>query len=261
MYMKMSFTVSTPPHTSEVRLAELELVHGHRHRAERRRARRVGHAVRAAEVEAVRDPARDDVSEETREGCFLPRRVVRGDALADRLDLVLGQPRLTERLHPHRALETRDHAREELLRRRDAEDHAHAIAIHVLELTARRVLEYALRDDEREQLRGVGRREDARWDPPRQRVEVDVAEERSALGVRLVRDLVIGVVVVVDQPVRRRHVADEVAPFQDVAPEAGRVERAREQGAHRRWRSANGAMGLTHDTPLPRRAGSDDSPV
>ena len=48
-------------------------------RGERARARGVGHEVRSAQVEAVRDATRDDVAEQAREGALLPADIVVGD--------------------------------------------------------------------------------------------------------------------------------------------------------------------------------------
>ena len=228
----------------DVRLPRGELVDGHRERAEGARAGRVGDAVRPAEVQAVGDAPRDHVAEHAREGRLLPRRVVRLDALARLLDLGLGHAHLAERLGPHRPLEPAVHLTEQLLRAGHAEHHAHALAVLVAELAARRVLEHALRDDEREELTGVGGGHGRRRHPPRHRVEVDLGHERAAAGVGLVRRGRVGVEVVLDQPVGRGHVRDAVGAGEDVLPEARRVERAREERAHAD--DGDGGMSLGH---------------
>ena len=219
------------PGDHEIAVAEVELAHRHRHRRERARAGRVGHAVGPSEIEAVGDATGHDVAEQAGEGALLPRDVVVGDPLADALDLGLGDPRFPKRLLPHRTLQPADHGREQLLAARHAEDHAHLLAIHFREVPTRRVLEHALGHDQPEQLRGVGRRGDARRDPERHRIEGHLGKERAALGVGLVGRLGIGVVVVLDQPVGRGDVAHEIAAGEDVAPEPAFVERARKQSA------------------------------
>ena len=215
----------------EIRLAQIQLVHGHRQRGERRCTRRVRDAVRTAEVQPICNASCNDVAEDTGERTLLPRLVVARDPFANLVDFTLAESVLAQRFDPHRSLEASDHGRQQFLRGRHTEDDRRSFAVFVGELTAGRIVEDLLRDDQREQLCGVGRRYDVRRYAPPHRVEVDVAEERAALGVGLVRRLRVGVVIVFDQPVRRRHVADQVLAAEDVPPEAGRVRRAWEQGA------------------------------
>ena len=216
----------------EVAVAELQLRDRHRERAQRRGARRVGDAVRAPEVQAVRDAPRDDVPEEAGERRLLPRDVVARDPVADRGHLVLRQPRLAERLHPDRPLQPADHRGEELLGARHAEDHRGPRAVRRLELLAEGVLEDLLRHDQREELRGVRRGDRRGGNAPAERVEVDRVEKGAPLRVGLVGRRGIRVVIVLDEPVARRHVADQVRAGEDVLPEARGVGGAGEEGAH-----------------------------
>ena len=68
--------------------------------------------------------------------------------------------------------------------------------------------------------------------PKAMRVELDRVEEAAAPAVGLVDGRGVGVEVVVDQPVGRRHRRHPVGAGQDVPPEPGRVGGAREQRRH-----------------------------
>ncbi|PRP91930.1 hypothetical protein ENSA5_52150 [Enhygromyxa salina] len=218
------------PGDDHVGVAEVELLRGHAQRREGRGAGRIGHAVGPAEVEAVGDPPGDDVAEQAGERALLPRRVVIGDPIADRLDLVLAEALLAQRLDPNRLLQPADHRREQLLGRGHPEDDRDPRAIHRLELAPGRVAQDLLGDDQPEQLRGVGRLDDVRRHAPGQRVEVDLRQEAPALGVGLVGRPRIGVVVVLGQPVGRRDLGQQIGASEDVGPKPGRVARAGEQG-------------------------------
>ena len=214
-----------------VALAEAELVDREVHGGERAGAGGVRDAVRAAEVQAVRDAAGDDVAEEAREGALLPTDVVAGDAIAGLLHVGLAHAHAAQRALPHGALEPAHERAQQLLGAGDAEDDGDAARVEGLGLEAGHVVQHGARDDEREELGGVGRREDGGRDAKTHRVERDVVQEGAALGVGLVRRLRIGVVVVLDQPVPGGDLADEILLLQDVLPEAGDVLGAGEQGA------------------------------
>ena len=216
----------------EVRLPELQLVEPHRQRRHGARAGRVGDGVGATQIEAVRDAPGHHVSEQARERRLLPRHVVARDAIADRLRLGFGYAALAQRLHPDRALQAAHHRSEQLLRRRHAENHADALAVHRGELIAARVLEHALRHDERQNLRGVGRGHDARRHAELHRVKLHRRQKRAALAVRLVRSRRVWIVIILREPMGRRNLRDEIASREDVGPEAARVGRAGKERAH-----------------------------
>ena len=88
-----------------------------------------------------------------------------------------------------------------------------------------------MRDYEREDLRRVGGGKNARRHAELHRIEVLWAEERTAAAVCLVRGGRVRVVVVLDEPVRRGDVRDEVAAREDVTPKTLRVGGAWKQGA------------------------------
>ena len=136
----------------DVGLTEVELVDGHGERREGAGTGSVGHAVGAAEVEAVGDAAGHHVAEHAGEGGLDPRGVLSSDALDGLLDLVLGQTCLTQAAAPDGVLQAGDHGAEQLLGAGDAEDAAHALAADGLELVLEGVLEHLLGHDEGEQL-------------------------------------------------------------------------------------------------------------
>ncbi len=218
-----------PAGDHQVRVPHVELLRRHRQRREGRGAGRIGHAVGAAEVEAVGDPTGDDVAQEPGEAALLPLDVVIGDPIAGLLDLALPEPLLAQRLDPDRPLEAADHRRQQLLGRGHPEDDRNLRAVHRRELLARRVAEHPLGDDEAEELRGVGRLDDRRRHPPGHRVEVDRVDKAAAAGVGLVARLGVGIVVVLQEPVALGDLRQKIAPAEDVAPKAGRGRRAREE--------------------------------
>jgi hypothetical protein len=116
MYMKMSLNVSS----REVQ------------RGERAGARGVGHAVRPVQVEAVRDPPGGDVPEQTGEGVLLPGDVRIGDPLDHVLGLRLGHAGRLQRPPPDRVAEPRAERDDQLQGARDAQDHAHPVAVQGL---------------------------------------------------------------------------------------------------------------------------------
>ena len=252
---------------ADVRVAHLQLRDGHGERGQAAGAGGVRDAVLAAEVEAVGDAPRDDVAQDAGEGALLPRRVVALDARAGFLHLTLGHAHVAQGLGPHRALQAADHGAEQLLRAGHAEHHAHALPVFVLELTLGRVVEHALRHDQRQQLAGVRGGHDVGRDAPGHRIEVHLGQERAAVGVGLVGRFRVGVVVVLRQPVAGRHGAHQIVAFDDVPPEAGRIDRAGEERADADDGDgavlANGHVGLLEFSSadqipcLARRAGAD----
>ena len=224
----------------QIGLAEPQLVGRHAHSGERGRARRVGHAVCTVQIEPVRDAARHDVAEEPGEGRLLPGGVVGGDPVAGRLGLRLGQTRLPQGLEPDRPLQPGHHVAQQLLGAGDAEDDARALPVDVLELPAGGVVERALGDDERHELRGVRGGQDARGQAEAERVEVDVGHERATGRPGAIGLVHVVVEVVLYQPAIFRHPLDEIAPRQDVPPEPALIGRSREDAAH-----ADDRQGLT----------------
>lgn len=221
-----------PARDDQVGVPQVQLVEGHGQGREGGGAGRVGDAVGAAQVEAVCDPAGHHVAQQAREAALLPGHVVRGDAPACLLHLGLGQARLAQRLGPHRALQPAHHAAVQLLGRGHAQDDGDAGAVQGRKLLARGVLQHALGHDERQELGGVGGGQDAGRHAETQDIEVDRRQEAAPAAVGLVGRGRIRVVVVLDQPVSGGHVADQIRAGQDVAPEPGSVQRAREEGAH-----------------------------
>ena len=161
----------------------------------------------------------------------MPRRVAVGNAQTDVLRLGLGHAAFAQGFQPYRLLQAADHVAQQLLGRGHAQQHADALAVHVGKLALRRIVQHLLRHDERQNLRRIGGGHDARWNAKLHRVKVHRGHEATALGVGLVQRLGVGVVIVFNQPVRRRHVGDQVLARKDVVPEAARVGRTGEQGA------------------------------
>ena len=228
MYMKMSFIVSTPPAITRSRLAERELVDRHRQRRQRAGAGRVGDAVGAAEVEAVGDAPGDDVAEQAGEGGLLPAarsasRCGRRSPAPRPRGCPLSRSALSHTGRWSRLTIEPSSSCAEVTPRM----HADALAVHRRELAlARRPRAPAARRS----ARGAATcRSPGRWSAgrrtPSDRTSTS-ARNAPRLRVGLVGRRRVRVVVVVDQPVRRRHVGDQVA--------ARRGCRARSRAASRR---------------------------
>ena len=176
MYMKMSLNVSTPPviTRSDVPEAQLDRSPVESPPASSRTPRRRRSWCR---------PGRSGWRCARRPRCragrgrgFLPRHVRLGDPLADRLDLGLGEAALPQGPAPRSGRRSRlASGATSSWPTGDAEDHADPRAIDPRRVALRRVLEHLLRDDQRQQLRGVGRGEVRRRDAELQRVELDRA--------------------------------------------------------------------------------------
>ena len=217
----------------EVAVTEVQLVDSHRDRGERRGARSVRDAVRAAEVEAVGDASGHDVAEQAREGRLLPRHEVVADAVADGRDVRLGHAVFAKCIGPDRTLEAAAHVDGELGRRGDAEDDAGA------GLVQRRVVGFSrprraplARGHQGQELRRVGRFHHRRRYAEFQGVECDLVDEAAAVAVGLVRRGGIGVVIVRRVPVVGGNVADRIFAAGDGAPEPGGSALAREHRCH-----------------------------
>ena len=93
----------------------------------------------------------------------------------------------------------------------------------MLEGALHRVLEHLLRHDEGQQLDGVGGLHELGRGAEVQAVEGHLAEEAAALAVCLIRGRGIRIVVVLDEPVARGDISDEIAAGDNVPPEASGV--------------------------------------
>ena len=109
-----------------VAVAQVQLVHPHRDRRERRRARSVGDAIGTAEIEPVGDAAGNDVAEQAGERALGPARMEVGDLLAGGLSHVFGHACATHALQPQWTVHPADHRTHQLLAGGDTEDDRHA---------------------------------------------------------------------------------------------------------------------------------------
>ena len=180
--------------------------------------RGVDDEVGTAQIEAVGDTSGHDVAEQAGEGALLPHRVVVGDIATDLVRLVLGQAVFQHRLAPDRPLHPRSHLHDEFGGGGDTEDHVHPVEVDV-HTAAHRLVQHLPRGDEREQLGGICRGQRVGRQPEFHRIELHRVDETAALAVGPVDGLGIGVVVVLDQPVRWRHIADRVTSAGDRSPE------------------------------------------
>ena len=95
----------------------------------------------------------------------------------------------------------------------------------------RGILKHLLGDDQRKNLCRIGRRNDVWRNAKLERIEIDRCQEAAAFGVGLVERLRVRIVVVLNEPVRFRHLSNQILASQDIAPEAARVSRPGKQCA------------------------------
>ena len=148
---------------------------GHLHRRERRGASSVGHAVGATKVKPIGDSSCNHVAQKAREAGFLPWLIMVANSLTNLLNVVFWHAVFTQRLHPDWALKARNHRGKEFLSRGHTQNARDPRAVHRCKLVAGSITKHLLCHDQREQLRGVGRWNDAWWDAPADRVKVDFA--------------------------------------------------------------------------------------
>ena len=129
MYIKMSLNVSRPPVTARSQRPAASSSRARLTARQRAGAGGVDDAVGAAQVEAVGDPAGDDVAEQAGERVLLPADVRRGDPLDDVLGGRLVDARGLERASPDRVAEPGAQGDDQLERAGDAEDDADAVAV------------------------------------------------------------------------------------------------------------------------------------
>ncbi len=198
----------------------MQLVDAHLQGGQGARASGVDHGVGPAQIESIGDAAADHVPEQSGEGILFPRDIHIADPLGDRLDLLLVETALAHGALEDRLLQPAGHMQAELGGRGDPEHDPDALAIHILEGALCSVFEQLLGDDQRQELAGVGRRQDVGRHAEVHRREVHIRQERAAVGVGLVRGVGVGVVIILGQPMGRRHVGQQVFAGEDISPEA-----------------------------------------
>ena len=224
-----------PTSDHHVGLAQVKLIETGFQSGQRTRARRIDHAVGAAEVEAVGDAAGNDVAQQSGEGVLLPRGVGRGHAVTEGGDLSVGQSSSPQATLPYWALQAAGHVVGHLGATGGTEDYAHAFAVDPGDVATGSIFQHLLSHHETEQLSTVSSGYDVRRNSEIHRREVDGGQEATTFGVDLV-GLVPGaglwVVVVLNAPVSFRHLREEVGPVDNVSPESLCFRRARKQSAH-----------------------------
>ena len=211
------------------------------HRGHRRRARGVDDEVRPAQVEEVRDPARQAVAELARHRVLGRRRQpglqARVQLRGDRRPRVRGQGREARRVpEPARELGERQAHRGQvvlLAGHRVAQHDGGPLGVQ-RPLGPAVVGERHARAGDAPLLRVVHRVGDRRGDRqmPSERVPLPVAHPAADLRVRALGRVRVRVVVEVRVPARRVDVGDRVAAPGDVVPEGAGVGGVGEDGAH-----------------------------
>ena len=93
------------------------------------------------------------------------------------------------------------------------------------------LVQHLLGHNQSQELRGIGGGHNARWDAKLDWVEAHIVEEGTTASVGLIRCAQIGIVVVIDEPVRLWNVSDQVFCLEDILPESGLVLEILKEGA------------------------------
>ena len=207
--------------------AGLQLANGQGGGRQRRAAGCVDGVVRAAQVQAIGDPAGGDVEQEAGKRVLGPL----GQQTLARLHGLRGRPRggpcrawadTSGRRSPWRAGRPRRPCR---ARRRSVRGGTGA-------RRSRRRRAQLANDLERDQLRGLDRRQARRGHSVANRVEGDVGEKPAPLRDDLVGRLGIGVVIEPPVPAVGRDLGDGVDALERIRPESRNARRAGQHGRH-----------------------------
>ena len=187
-------------------------------RAQRAGAGGIHHAVGAAQIELLADPAGDHVAEQAGEGVFLPGDVGVGDPLHHVVGDRLVDPRILERRTPDRVTQARAERDDQFQRSGDPENDAGAALVEAALRAVTRVLQCLPCRHQSQKLRGVDRLQDVGGDIEFHRIEVDGRDETAAPAVGAVGAFLVLVVVILDRPMRSRDLRNRVDPVHDVRP-------------------------------------------
>ena len=215
-----------------VRPAAHQLEQGQVDGAERTRARRIHHAVRAPEIEPIGDAPGHHVAEQTGEGVLLPGHVGVGHRAEHGPGDGLGDAGLAHRPAPHRMPQPRTQRDDQLLRPRHTEQNTGPRSVEVALGAVPRVFQGGLGHDQPQELRRVGGLQRRGRDAELGRIEVGRREKRAAAAVGQIRAAGVGVEVVVKRPVRIRNVGDAVLRRADQPPVRLQSSRPGKQAAH-----------------------------
>ena len=220
------------PCDHKVSLAQVKFIGSHGDGGKCTRTSGIGYAVGSTEIHAIGDAPRHHVAQQTWKRTFLPFDIMVADPLAYLVGFGFGKPCLAQRLQPDRSLQSAHHRRQQLLARGHPENHARAVTQGLAKLAAGGVIQHALGNDKRKQLRRVCGLYNARRHPKLERVKVAIEQKSPTLGIGLIARLGIGIVIIFQQPMAGWNVRDQIPPTQDVVPKTGGIERAGKQGAN-----------------------------
>ena len=215
----------------DVRLARGELHGGQVQRAQRTCASGVHHAVGAAQVVLLADPAGHHVPQKAGKGVLLPRDIGVGDPLHHVLGDRVVDSRILQRRAPDRMTQARAQRDDQLQRAGDAEDDAGAALVEAALRAVPRVLQRLSGRHQAQKLRGVDRLQDVGGDVEFHRVEIDRRYESAPAPVGAVGTLLVPVEILVHRPVGSGDLGDGVHPVHDVRPVGVPVVRLREEAA------------------------------
>ncbi len=135
----------------------------------------------------IRDTPCYDIAQQSGKGALLPGCVVTCNALADLLDLILGDTTLSEGLDPHWPLKPAHHLTQQFKPRCNSQNHTDSIPVHIFELALRSVLQDLLGHNECQELRGIGCGDIGRGNAEFHGIKIHRGEKGPPLTVGLIR--------------------------------------------------------------------------
>ena len=191
-------------------LARVKLHQGQMDGAHRAGAGRIHHAVGAAEIEAVADPAGDHIPQEAGEGIFLPGHVAVGEPLHDLSGLFVVDPGAFEGPAPLGPAQAGTEGDDELLGAGHPQNDGGAIPFEIRFFAVAGLIEGRFGRQQGKDLRRVGGREIGRRNPEGGGIEGNRGEEAAAPAIHVVRLAGIRVIVIVGRPMAGGYVPDGV---------------------------------------------------
>ena len=154
------------------------------------------------------------------------------DPLGERSDFTFRQSGFAHGIDPDRPLETTCHMRRQLGSRRYTQDHARTRFVDPTLAITLNILKRRICRDQRQQLCCIRPLHRLWRDTEGQRIESDRINEPAPPAISLVLRPRITVIIVFGQPMRGRHIRQQVASLEHITPEPGHIPAPWEDRAH-----------------------------
>ena len=154
------------------------------------------------------------------------------DPLGERDNFTFRQPCFAHGIDPHRSLQATRHMRGQFCGRRHTQDHTGTGFVDATFTVTFDILKRRISSHQGQQLRRVRPLHCLGWDTEGQRIKGYGIDESTAAAIGLVLGPWIAVIIVFGQPMRGRHIRQQVATLKYITPESGHIPASREDRAH-----------------------------